>query len=92
MEKKIQQHRKYVGILCGLEKCDQYCFAREVSIITDHKPLVAIFRKVIGTLLQKLQYILLGTKQYRSRIIYKTGPDLFIAEWLTKVMNRTRVV
>ena len=32
-------------ILHGLEKCHHHCFAREVSKIMDHKPLVAIFKK-----------------------------------------------
>ena len=35
--------RETLGILCGLEKFHQYCFAREVSIIIDHKQLVIIF-------------------------------------------------
>ena len=37
--------REALGILHGLEKYHHYCFAREVLIITDHKPLVAIFKK-----------------------------------------------
>ena len=32
-------------ILYRLMKFHHYCFVREVSIITDHKPLVAIFKK-----------------------------------------------
>ena len=43
--------REALGILQGLEKCHHYCFAREVLIITDHKPLVAIFKKDVATLL-----------------------------------------
>ena len=46
--------REKLGILHGLYKFHHYCFAREVSIITDHKPLVAIFNKDI-TLLQRIQ-------------------------------------
>ena len=37
--------RETLGILHGLEKFHHYCFAREVHIITDHKPLVAILKK-----------------------------------------------
>ena len=33
-----------LGILYGLEKFHHYCFAYEVSVITDHKPSVARFR------------------------------------------------
>ena len=36
--------------LHSLEKFYHYCFARGVSIITDHKPLEAIFKKDVTTL------------------------------------------
>ena len=38
-----------LGILHGLEKFYHYCFTREVSIVTDHKLLVAIFKKDVAT-------------------------------------------
>ena len=40
--------REALGILHGLETFHHYCFAREVHIITDHKPLVAILKKRCG--------------------------------------------
>ena len=42
--------REELGILYGLETSYHYCFAREVSTVTDHKPLVAIFKKDVVTL------------------------------------------
>ena len=51
-----------------------------MSIITGHTPLVIIFKKDVATLSQKQQRILLRIHQYRLRIIYKLGPDLFIAD------------
>ena len=41
--------RTALGILYGLH----HCFVREVSIITDHKPLVAIFKKRCGNIITK---------------------------------------
>ena len=76
--------REALGILHGLEKFHDYCFARKVSIITDHKPLVSIFKEDMSTLLQRLQQILHRIHQYRFKIIYKPGPNLFIADWLSK--------
>ena len=35
--------REALGILHGLKKFNHYCFTREVLVIIDHKPLVAIF-------------------------------------------------
>ena len=46
------KEREVLGILHGLKKFHHYNFAREVHIITDHKPLVAIFKKDVATLSQ----------------------------------------
>ena len=45
---------------------------------------MAIFKKDVATLSQGLQQILLRIHQYRVKIIYKPGPDLFIADWLSR--------
>ena len=44
--------RKALGIPHELEKIQHYHFLHEVSIITDHKPLVAICKKGVATLSQ----------------------------------------
>ena len=38
--------REALGILHGIDKFHPYCFTDEVSVITDHKPPVAIFKKM----------------------------------------------
>ena len=57
-----------LGILPGLEKFHNYCSGREVLIITDHKPLVAMFKKDVATLLQCIQHILLKFISIGSRL------------------------
>ena len=48
MERRYSNNeREALGILHGLKKFCHYCFAREVSIITDHKPFVAIFQNML---------------------------------------------
>ena len=44
-----------LGILHGLEKFHHYCFGREVLVITDHKPLVSMFKKDVATVSQHIQ-------------------------------------
>ena len=39
--------REVLGILHGLEKIHHYCFTHEESVITDHKLLVAILKKML---------------------------------------------
>ena len=52
-QEKIQQHRRVaLHILYELIKFYHYCFSREASIITDHKPLVAISKDRVNTILE----------------------------------------
>ena len=67
-----------------MEKFHHYCFSREVLNITDHKPLVSMFKKDVATLSQQIQCILLKIHQYGVQIIYKSGPKIFIAGWLLR--------
>ena len=71
-------------VYCIVMKFHHYCFAMEVSIITDHKPLATIFKNDVATLSQLIQHILPRIHQYQVIIIYKQGQELFIADWLSR--------
>ena len=71
-------------MLHGLEKFHHYCFAKEVNVTTDHRPLVARVSKNVTTLSQGLQCIMLCIHQYNVCILYNPGPDLYIANWLSQ--------
>ena len=51
--------RETLGILHGLETFHHYCFVLDTHVITDHKPLVAIFKKDVAMLSKHIQHILL---------------------------------
>ena len=76
--------REALSILHGLEKFHHYCFGREVLIITNHKLLVSIFKKDVAMLSEHIQHILLKIHQHRVQNIYKSGPKIFIADWLSR--------
>ena len=46
--------------------------------------MVSMFKKDVTTLLQHMQHILLKIHQYRVQIVYKPGPEIFIADWLSR--------
>ena len=72
-----------LGILSGLEKFHHYIFACEVSVMKNYKPLVAIFKKDLINLSQRLkEYYYASTSSIR--ILYKPRPRLLIAEWLSR--------
>ena len=72
------------GILHSPEKFHHYCFAKNICIITDLKPLVTIISEDVATLSQHLQCIKLSIHLYRIHIMYKPGPDLYVADWLSQ--------
>ena len=43
-----------------------------------------MFKKDVATLLQCIQCILIKIHQYRVQIIYKPGPDIFTADWISR--------
>ena len=75
--------REALSILHCLKKIHHYCFARDEHVITAHTPLVAIFKKEVVTLSQRIQCILLRIHQYKIKVIYKPGPEIFIADCLS---------
>ena len=79
--------RETLGILYGLEKLNHYCFVWEMSIFTDHKPLVTIFREDVPTLskttmnstqntpIQSQDHIQTWTRSIHSRLAVQTKPQ-----------------
>ena len=71
------------GILHGLKEVHNYCFAKEVHVMSDHKMLVAIVNKGDTSLSQWLQCIRLCIHQYGLQILYKSGPEFYGADRLS---------
>ena len=67
----------------GLERFHHYSFAKEVCAITDHTALLTVASKDVIMLSQWLQDIMLHTNQYNMHILFKPGPELYIADWLS---------
>ena len=66
--------REVLDILHGLEKFHHYCFAREVLIITDHIPLVVIFKRcgntiTVHTMHSFKKFINTGSRLYANLVL-----------------------
>ena len=73
-----------LDILYDLENIQHNWYSCEVSVIIEHKPLVAIFKKDSSSVLHRLQRIILHIHFYKMGILYKQGPQLFIADCLSR--------
>ena len=84
-----------LAILHGLEEYHYYCFTRDVSIMTDHKAMVGLFKKGVATLSQIMAHpyqnlpihskynIQTWTRSVHNRLAVMTKPHLFLADWLS---------
>ena len=86
---KVQQNyaqieKETLGITFACNRFHQYIFGREVTVETDHKPLLAIFAKPLFKSLLRLQKLLLDLQKYDLKVTYKPGSTLFLADHLSR--------
>ena len=63
--------RELLGIVCAIQNFKHFCFGRSVKVITDHKPLLAIFKKSLNNTTPRLARLLLQLVEYDLEIIYQ---------------------
>lgn len=68
--------------------CDRfyaYIYGRgDITIETDHKPLISIIKKPIVDAPPRLQRMLLRLQRFTFKLVYKPGKQLFIADTLSR--------
>ena len=62
-----------LGMVGGLEKFNYFTFSRPVTVLTDHKPLIAISKKSIVSAPPRLQHLLLKLANYNVRVTMDSG-------------------
>ena len=80
-----QIEKELYACVFACEKFYMYIYGRnDVSIETDHKPLVNIIKKPLVSTPVRLQRMLLRLQPYTFNLIYKPGKYLYIADALSR--------
>ncbi|XP_014665126.1 PREDICTED: uncharacterized protein K02A2.6-like, partial [Priapulus caudatus] len=79
-----QIEKEMLAVAFGLEKFHYYTYGRKVTIVTDHKPLVAIVSKPLSKAPRRLQSLLLRTQKYVFGLVYKPGTSIPVADALSR--------
>ena len=79
-----QIEKEMLAILYGLDKFHHYVYGREVTIYTDHKPLVSIVTKPLSKAPKRIQSMILKIQDYNSKIINKPGNSIPAADALSR--------
>ena len=79
-----QIEKEMLSVLFGLRKFHHYKYGRDVTVVTDHKPLVAIRAKPLGKPPKRLQHMLLKSQEYSYQLTYKPGKAIPVADALSR--------
>ena len=83
-ERYAQIEKELLAILFGIEKFHQYTYGRPIDVLTDHKPLVAIFNKGLDKISARLQRMLLRLLKYNLNVSYLPGKEMYVADTLSR--------
>ena len=76
--------REMLAIVFALERFHHYCYGREVTIESDHKPLESITKKKLTTAPPRLMRMLLRIQKYDFKVKYVPGKDIPVADTLSR--------
>ena len=78
-----QIEKELLATLFACERFDPYVYGCDIlHVETDHKPLEQIFVKELNAAPKRLQQMLLRLQKY-SRVMYKKGRDMYLADTLS---------
>ena len=68
---------------------DTYIYSKEVTVQSDHRPLMAIVKKSLTSASRRLQRMLLRLQRYNYTIVYVPGSQMVIADSCPEHICRT---
>lgn len=83
-----QIEKELLAICFGVDKFYQYVYGKTFHVETDHKPLIAIFKKPLNECPARLQRMLLQLQKYNFIITYKPGKMLIIPDGLSRATTK----
>ena len=84
-----QIEKEMLAVVFALQKFDQYVYGRSVTVQSDHKPLPTISNKPLRSAPKRLQGMLLKIQKYDVTIVYKPGPEMYLADTLSRAFLPT---
>ena len=73
------------AVVFACTKFHDYIFNKSVTVETDHKPLVIIFKISLDKAPARLQNILMKLQKYNLEVIYKRSKNMHLADALSRV-------
>jgi len=79
-----QIEKELYAIVFGCKRFHEYVYGRKIVVQTDHKPLLAIFKKNLHSAPPRLQRMLLQLQPYDIDLRFLSGKDIPVADTLSR--------
>lgn len=79
-----QIEKELFAIVFGCERFYQYIFAKQVLVLSDHKPLEPIFQKKLDDVPLRLQRMRIRLQKFDIKVQYTPGKQLVLADALSR--------
>jgi hypothetical protein len=80
-----QIEKELLAILFAMERFDSYVYAHsDVTVETDHKPLIAISKKCLSAAPKRLQRMLLRLQRYNYKLVFRPGSQMVLPDTLSR--------
>ena len=82
---------KLLGVVGALEKFHYFTFGDPVTILTDHKPLIAISKKALVNAPPRLQRLLLRLNNYNVDLQWIPGKEMIFSDHLSRNVDTSKI-
>jgi hypothetical protein len=79
-----QIEKELLAVQFGMTHFHHYVYGNQVTVETDHKPLVGLVDKPIGLCFPRIQRMRLQLQVYSYQLFYRPGKELVLADTLSR--------
>ena len=79
--------RELLGVVFAVTHFKHFTYGRQVTIISDHKPLVSLFKKSLTSSSPRLSSMLLQILDYDLSIVYQEGSKMHLSDAISRLSS-----
>ena len=79
-----QIEKELLAVVYSLKRFHYFVFPKEVTVFTDHRPLINIMLKPLGEVPLRLQKMLMAIQRYNVKLIFRPGREMKFADALSR--------
>ena len=84
-----QIEKELLAVVFACTKLKNYICAKQVTVETDHQPLISITKKPLSAAPARLQRMLMRLQSHDIHLVYRKGKDLVLADALSRAYLQT---